>query len=201
MPATASAAPARPHSPRTLSFPSPSLAENWPAEPWDAPRSPPAIDDRGRQRRFIESMAQRRERVEFLRRREWTRRIADWVHHRAAQTPRHSIAHTPYAWAHILAALDALPLDDAPPPDSERGDPDPDPDHDHEPYVIYTASPRRTASPARTDTPSPRPALDAPALAPAPTLTPQRRRTRCDPRSRHSSLSSICEEDELAPCP
>lgn len=42
-------------------------------------RSPTRYDEKGRQKRFVENMEQRRQRVEFLRRKEWTRRIAAWI--------------------------------------------------------------------------------------------------------------------------
>lgn len=39
----------------------------------------PVYDARGRQKTFVESLAQRRERIEFLKRREWARRVTEWV--------------------------------------------------------------------------------------------------------------------------
>ncbi|KAL6308931.1 hypothetical protein BKA93DRAFT_486664 [Sparassis latifolia] len=191
---------------------------------YQTPRA--AHDDRGRQKKFIESSAQRRGRVEFIRRREWTHRITDWVNQYASPSPKVSspcsipytssaflispFVHSPplqlgttYTWDHLLRYVD----DD----DYAASAPDTldDPD-DAEPYIIYTASPR----PRPSDTPSPSPSLSsvssssscssatATAASSSPTFLPPaprvRRRPHEIPRSRHSSLSSISEEDEYA---
>ncbi|GBE87163.1 hypothetical protein SCP_1004100 [Sparassis crispa] len=165
---------------------------------YQTPRA--AHDDRGRQKKFIESSAQRRGRVEFIRRREWTHRITDWVNQYASPSPKLG---TTYTWDHLLRYVD----DD----DYAASAPDTldDPD-DAEPYIIYTASPR----PRPSDTPSPSPSLSsvssssscssatATAASSSPTFLPPaprvRRRPHEIPRSRHSSLSSISEEDEYA---
>ena len=73
-------------------------------------------------------------------------------------------------------------------------DADPDGWDDSEPYVIYTASPRSPSSPS----PSP----SSPALSPrsparyAPPPPPALHKPRWAPHSRHSSLTSIVEEEE-----
>ncbi|EMD35140.1 hypothetical protein CERSUDRAFT_116616 [Gelatoporia subvermispora B] len=141
--------------------------------------SPVQYDERGRQKKYTESSAQRRERVEFLRRREWTRRIADWINDSASVKSK--MLASPYSVEDFLAAT------------QQRHFVEPD-----EPYVIYTASPASSGS--RADTP---PAASLPPLDPpmSPSMSPvhtplQRQRSRGGPHSRHSSLSSISEEDE-----
>ena len=39
----------------------------------------PVYDPRGRQKNFVESAMQRKERIEFLKQREWVRRVTEWV--------------------------------------------------------------------------------------------------------------------------
>lgn len=207
-----------------------------------------AAHAKGRQTKFVESTAQRRQRVEFLRRREWTRRIAEWIDAAAAggssaeaadakvrtRLPglRHARADSPpitaqalapitYSWVDILAAADAdddyedAPIPACSPapvpvPSAPSLSPAPSPypayaypytpdEQDDEPYVIYTASPRSSASPAPLPPYTP-PAYPArpPALSWQPAPHAPRRRSGPSPRSRHSSLSSISEEEE--PC-
>ncbi|KAI0920559.1 hypothetical protein AcV5_010263 [Taiwanofungus camphoratus] len=138
-----------------------------------------------------EHPADRRARVEFLRRREWTRRIAAWALHPppAKDVPHAAHPHPPCdPWAdppgpHAFADADTP---DAPPA---------------EPYVIYTASPSPRPAPVPQPTPDaythalPPPGAPShpPGLDPAP--APRRRRPG-SPRSRHSSLSSISEVEE-----
>ena len=221
-----------------------------------------AAHAKARQTKFVESTAQRRQRVEFLRRREWTRRIAEWIDsaaagNSAADAPQAKVRVSPalphatlhiradmptitaqalapitYSWVDILAAADAdddyedaplpspshspSPAPSAPAPCSSSPAPSPYPAYaypypyipdepdDDEPYVIYTASPRSSTSagPLPPAYPARPPALSwQPAPSPAPTLA-ARRRSGPSPRSRHSSLSSISEEEEpvSAPC-
>ena len=42
-------------------------------------------DAHGRQKTYIESAMQRRERIEFLKKREWVRRVTEWVRETSAQ--------------------------------------------------------------------------------------------------------------------
>jgi len=181
----------------SLSPPQHSLAFPPPSPGADA-FQPPLYETRSRQPKFVETMTQRRERVEFLRRREWTRRIAEWIDH-SSNADAKELTHITYSWVDILAAADAVDdLDDvASPPYT--------PDEPSEPYVIYTASPR-SSSASRSDayTPS-HPHTHSPMHhIPPPTIRP--RRSGLLPRSRHSSLTSISEEDEpssaspAAPC-
>ncbi|CCM00704.1 uncharacterized protein FIBRA_02744 [Fibroporia radiculosa] len=152
-------------------------------------------DSKGRLGKFEETAAQRRERVEFLRRREWTRRIAEWIEHSANSQ---ELAHITHSWADILAAADAVDdLDDTASSPYTLEEPEP------EPYIIYTASPRSgsfsCSIPSYTP---PSPAHTLPSPAPRSSHSqPRRKRSGGLPRSRHSSLSSISEEEEAAaPC-
>ncbi|OCH90861.1 hypothetical protein OBBRIDRAFT_803684 [Obba rivulosa] len=156
---------------------------------WESAQPVPVqYDERGRQKKFVESSAQRRERVEFLRRREWTRRIAEWINDSATVKDKSQMPSPAYSMEDFLAATRQRHY--IGPPDVAEPD---------EPYVIYTASPASSVS--RSDTPpaATLPSLDAPlASASPPAMHPplQRRRSRGGPHSRHSSLSSISEEDE-----
>lgn len=165
---------------------------SWPdpSSTLDATQTPLYVS-RPRQEKFVESMAQRRERVEFLRRKEWTRRISEWIAHSASPEAK-QFAHLSHSWIDILAAADAddeyacahnyTPCE---PPSPE------------EPYVIYTATPRSAAT-CRDDTPVPTHTHTPPSSPYPPPQPVQRPRPARNPRSRHSSLSSISEEDETA---
>jgi len=155
---------------------------------------PPLYVSSERQQKFVESLAQRRERVEFLRRREWTRRIAEWIDHTAGDA--RALAHITHSWVDILAAADAVDdLDDVASPQYT-----PDESSSDEPYIIYTASPRSGPAPRLNSyIPSPTHTQPPAHQIPSPSLRRQRS-ARMLPRSRHSSLSSISEEDESALC-
>ena len=56
------------------------------AAPWT--QSPVAYDPRGRLQPYVESPAQRRARAEFLRKREFSRRIAAWLHESSESSVR-----------------------------------------------------------------------------------------------------------------
>ncbi|KAH9837723.1 uncharacterized protein C8Q71DRAFT_754142 [Rhodofomes roseus] len=179
--------------PSSSKLPPPSLPWTPDAAPIDLYLASQAHDAaKGRQTKFVESLQQRRQRVEFLRRREWTRRIAEWIDSAAGPEAK-ALAPITYSWVDILAAADADddyedPLAPAPYPSFPCAPAYTPAAPDAEPYIIYTASPRSSTSPARP------PALNT---APPPVL----RRTHAEPRSRHSSLSSISEEEEPAPAP
>lgn len=180
---------------------------------------------KGRQDKFLESTAQRRQRVEFLRRREWTRRIAEWIDSAAAGSssssadakvrvfppvpharPHHCInpqalAPITYSWVDILAAADADDdYEDTPAFVPSAPTPSPSP-HPH-PSVTHPYTPDgQDDEPYIIYTASPRSRASTPAPTPAyparpPALQPVRRRPGLSPRSRHSSLSSISEEVE-----
>ncbi|KAH9921153.1 uncharacterized protein B0H18DRAFT_1213139 [Fomitopsis serialis] len=171
---------------------------------------------KARQDKFVESVAQRKERVEFLRRREWTRRIAEWIDsaagadakvrapHRAVMRDASADAHTPQALPPITYSR-RRDYEDAPPPAQPAPYRYPSHPHDEpesmEPYIIYTASPRSHPAPALPSSYTPPPAY--PARPPALNMqgAPMRQRSAAELRSRHSSLSSISEEEEPAPAP
>ncbi|KAH9852930.1 hypothetical protein C2E23DRAFT_139045 [Lenzites betulinus] len=185
-----------------------------------------------KQSKSTESLDQRKDRVEFLRRREWTRRVASAGDLQHTPTKR---ART-YSWEDIIAAADAAASswDFTSPASVRRPDTIDELDEsDDEPYVIYTATPRPHApsaytpaplpipgasvlystsgsgssSPYSDSSPSPSPSHASPAY-PVRDLSPLghaglgganpyfARRGLRGPHSRHSSLSSISEEDE-----
>ncbi|OBZ74649.1 hypothetical protein A0H81_05438 [Grifola frondosa] len=155
-------------------------------------------DERGRQRKFVENLVQRRERVEFLRRREWTRRISAWIDQSTVASDAQTRQPLAYAWEDVLAAADADASgsfygDTRRLPDviDETDEPGPE----CAPYVIYTASPRpRSPSQTGQDIES------ETSYSPSSTASPVARRGSWrGAHSRHSSLSSISEEDEGGP--
>ncbi|TBU31294.1 hypothetical protein BD309DRAFT_953934 [Dichomitus squalens] len=206
------------------------------SSPWDStadklfpPQPQPSRAGRTlKQSRSTESLTQRKDRVEFLRRREWTRRIAASGDQPVLPTRRERT----YSWEDIVAAADAAASTFDYNSSGYTGRPDTinETDEDEEPYVIYTASPRAsyssssptlfslsapsaytaytphtpgatviysTSSPSHSPTLSP---LSSPAAA-VPSIGlggPHhvRRASWRGPHSRHSSLSSISEEDE-----
>ncbi|KZT03294.1 uncharacterized protein LAESUDRAFT_716305 [Laetiporus sulphureus 93-53] len=179
----------------TPSYPFPSYPSNqaapWSATPADVDAYSTALyDSNTAQKKLVETLAQRRQRVDFLRRREWTRRIAEWLEHSATADAK-DIAPITHSWVDILAAADAV--DDY---DEMTANPyTPEEPSYPEPYIIYTASPRPGPAPSMdTNTPNQKhtqaPSHDLSRAA------PRRQRSFRQPRSRHSSLSSISEEDE-----
>ncbi|KAI0354299.1 hypothetical protein OH77DRAFT_526760 [Trametes cingulata] len=224
----------------------PSVPESWDTSR-DEPLLPPARPRNMHDARTLktsrssESLTQRKDRVEFLRRREWTRRVATGGDLPSSIPKR---ART-YSWEDIIAAADAA-ADSwdyysaprrAP---AARSYPDTIDEAEDEPYVIYTATPNprphasgairppravssnhytpHTPEPLVLYSTSPSPS-HSPAPSPSPTLSPLPARGssppssfvppggayvgrrgvggwRVGPHSRHSSLSSISEEDE-----
>ncbi|KAI0632949.1 hypothetical protein C8Q77DRAFT_857135 [Trametes polyzona] len=203
----------------------PSVPEIWDTtadEPVFLPPRPTNLREgrKLKQSKSTESLTQRKDRVEFLRRREWTRRVAS-----GGDQPKRSRT---YSWEDIVAAADAAAnsWDYYAPQASgyaRRPDTIDETDESDEPYVIYTATPRPPAPSAYTPSvpgatvlystsPSHSPS-PSPTLSPLPTTSPVRdlsppssvaglgnpyysRRAWRGPHSRHSSLSSISEEDE-----
>ncbi|KAI0759020.1 hypothetical protein C8Q74DRAFT_279392 [Fomes fomentarius] len=190
---------------------------------------PPRAGRTLKQSKSTESLTQRKDRVEFLRRREWTRRAAAGNDQPIAQTTR---ART-YSWEDIIAAADAAASTFDYNSSGYAGRPDTIDEADEgEPYVIYSTSPRPPLQSAHSfPSPSPSPYTYTPhtpggtviystspshSPSPSPTLSPPparnsvrdlpqisngspyygRRLSWCGPHSRHSSLSSISEEDE-----
>ncbi|KAI0712780.1 hypothetical protein C8T65DRAFT_695283 [Cerioporus squamosus] len=190
---------------------------------------PPRTGRTLKQSRSTESLTQRKDRVDFLRRREWTRRVAASSDQPVVPSRR---ART-YSWEDIVAAADAAANTfDYNSSGGYAGRPDTidETDEADEPYVIYTATPRPPLQSSNsypipsalaytpshtpggnviysTSSPSPSPS-PSPTLSPLPTSSPvrdmnlpligyhARRGSWRGPHSRHSSLSSISEEDE-----
>ncbi|KAI9058805.1 hypothetical protein FKP32DRAFT_1606594 [Trametes sanguinea] len=172
-----------------------------------------------KQSKSTESLTQRKDRVEFLRRREWTRRVAS-NGDQPSSIPKRTRT---YSWEDIIAAADAAADSwdyNSSAGYARRPDTIDELDESDEPYIIYTATPRPPApstynphTPGATvlysTSPSPSP---SPTLSPLGTSSPVRdlsptssipssaqyfpRRAWRGPHSRHSSLSSISEEDE-----
>ncbi|KAI0659640.1 hypothetical protein C8Q70DRAFT_933533 [Cubamyces menziesii] len=217
------------HYSNMIQFPRlPSMSDSWDTtgdKHLLPPRPHPLRDGRVlKQSKSTESLSQRKDRVEFLRRREWTRRVASGGD-QPSSIPRRART---YSWEDIIAAADAAA-------DSwdynsagyvRRPDTIDELDESDEPYVIYTATPRPPAPSTYTPhtpgatvlystSPSPSP---SPTLSPLSTSSPVRdlsspssistagnagaavpyysRKGWRGPHSRHSSLSSISEEDE-----
>ncbi|KAH9920868.1 uncharacterized protein BXZ73DRAFT_104602 [Epithele typhae] len=202
-----------------------SAAPQFPAAPL-----PPRASRNLKQSRSTENLSHRKDRVDFLRSRESTRRAST-----GGDLPSTPSRHTrTYSWEDIIAAADAAAS--ASPFVGRPDTIDEAEESDDEPYVIYTATPRAPApraSPAPFAYPTPAlphtlgtviystsPA-SSPSPSPSPTLSPAparerdvppmigiggpyfngRRSSLRGPHSRHSSLSSISEEDEgLARC-
>ncbi|KAI9571926.1 hypothetical protein HD554DRAFT_2168733 [Boletus coccyginus] len=161
----------------------------------------PAYDALGRQKHFVESSIQRRERIEFLKQREWVRRVTEWVRETNAQKDfpifgRSSRLYSPFHDAGMTCQPSIIPF-----PSAEE--------EEEEPYIIYSSSPSSSLSSLSEEiTPvlplngGPSPSLGLP-IAGAP--QPQRRTSghhrRCSSASlrghtRKQSLSSICEVPE-----
>lgn len=171
-------------------------------------------DTHGRQKNYSESVVQRKERIEFLKQREWVRRVTEWVRQTNAQkdlvrktffTPyRHSYfkksilgrsarSHFPLPY-HDPGLTSAIPF-----PCVEE--------EEEEPYIIYSSSPSSSLSSLSEEiTPvlplisGPSPSIGLPVAA-----IPQRRASghhrRCSSASlrghtRKQSLSSIYEVPE-----
>ncbi|KDQ55902.1 hypothetical protein JAAARDRAFT_36664, partial [Jaapia argillacea MUCL 33604] len=165
---------------------------------------------------YIENDTQRKERVEFLRRRESARRVAKWVDELtedelpATEAPKKAklLPHIPdKSTGHSNTAQYAAKAEQEEPyiiyntgPNTRRsvlGD------MEDEPYVIYVSSPKAypSSSPLPYAPPSPPPTYrdsfsDVRVQAP---LTQNRHRRRSSStHSRHSSLEIISEEEEFS---
>ncbi|KAG8215317.1 hypothetical protein J3R82DRAFT_8908 [Butyriboletus roseoflavus] len=162
----------------------------------------PLYDTRGRQKGFVESTVQRRERIEFLKQREWVRRVTQWVRETNAQKDspifgRSGRSFIPFPNQDTALGSQAFAI---PFPRVEE-------EEEEEPYVIYSSSPNSSLTSLSEEiTPvlplnsGPSPSLTAAAPQPA-----QRRASghhrRCSSASlrghaRQHSLSSICEVPE-----
>ncbi|KIJ60907.1 hypothetical protein HYDPIDRAFT_31785 [Hydnomerulius pinastri MD-312] len=109
----------------------------------------PVYDTRGRQKHFVESSAQRRERIEFLKRREWARRVAEWVRETSSRKDvttfgcSRPFPSSPVQEVGFKAQIYSTPQASVIPfPQVEE----------EEPYIIYSSSPTSSLSSLSEDT-------------------------------------------------
>jgi hypothetical protein len=103
----------------------------------------PPYDVRGRQQHFIETPQQRKERIEFLKKREWARRVAEWIR---ATSARQDVM--TFGCSGSLAASSPMPQNSdvtrlttsASSLSLSSGE------EEEEPYVIYSSSPSSSMS-------------------------------------------------------
>ncbi|KAF9238675.1 hypothetical protein BU15DRAFT_75121 [Melanogaster broomeanus] len=168
--------------------------------------SPPVYDTRGRQRTFVESEAQRKERIEFLKRREWARRVTEWVRETNSQKNDTAFGRSrpfplsPVQDSGLLTHMSSTPQASVVPfPQVEE----------EEPYIIYSSSPTSSLSSLSEDTTPVLPlnsGIGSPSLSIGVLPQPAQRKTTGHHRRRSSaslrghtrrpSLSSICEVPE-----
>lgn len=106
---------------------------------------------RGRQAQYTESASQRRERVEFLRKREWARRVAEWIRETSARQDVLSFGHSGSFASPFSQDLDSPRLSSSSTsslPLSRDSS-----DDDDEPYIIYSSSPSSSLSSLSDETP------------------------------------------------
>ncbi|KAG1859059.1 hypothetical protein C8R48DRAFT_256807 [Suillus tomentosus] len=177
------------------------LASSYPVT---TPVYSPPYDVRGRQQHFIETVQQRKERIEFLKKREWARRVAEWIR---ATSARQDVMN--FGCSGRLAASSPMP---------ENGDVTrlttsasslslSSSEEEEEPYVIYSSSPSSSMSSLSDDlsispVPTSHPSNNVHPLSssmPSPSKRSHRRRrsstSLMTPR-RRPSLSSIYEVPE-----
>ncbi|KAF9221721.1 hypothetical protein BS17DRAFT_239403 [Gyrodon lividus] len=109
----------------------------------------PVYDARGRQQNFTESAAQRRERIEFLKQREWARRVTEWVRETNSQKDITTFGRSrpfipsPVHDSSLRAHINSTPQASVIPfPQLEE----------EEPYIIYSSSPSSSLSSLSEDT-------------------------------------------------
>ncbi|KAF8551549.1 hypothetical protein OG21DRAFT_1486881 [Imleria badia] len=162
--------------------------------------STPVYDTHGRQKNFVESTMQRRERIEFLKQREWVRRVTEWVRETSAQKDapffgRSSRSCLPFSYQDVGTASQpsAIPF-----PCAEE--------EEEEPYIIYSSSPSSSLSSLSEEITPVLPLNSGPCPSVAGVPQPAQRRSsshhrRCSSaslrgHSRKQSLSSIYEVPE-----
>jgi hypothetical protein len=146
---------------------------------------PIRYDEKGRQIHYVESAVQRQERLAFIRKREWARRVSAWIQE-SQSVDEHYNKDVLYdstmstSGTKSKVTWDVVSIPEAP---EEYYD-------DNEPYIIYSSSPSSPSSStsALSDEGS------SPTSSPTSSKLSQRRSPR--PRRRHLSLSSINEEPE-----
>jgi len=143
---------------------------------------PIRYDDKGRQIHYVESAVQRQERVAFIRKREWARRVSSWIQE-SRSVNEHYYQDVLYDSAMSTSgtnpkvAWNVLSI-----PESKEEYCD-----DNEPYIIYSSSPSSPSSSSSILSD------DGPSPSSGPTSSKHSSRR---PRRRHLSLSSINEEPE-----
>jgi hypothetical protein len=75
------------------------------SQPVTTPVYSPPYDVRGRQQHFIETAQQRKERIEFLKKREWARRVAEWIR---ATSARQDVVSYYYCKLSRIMSLNAI---------------------------------------------------------------------------------------------
>ncbi|KAG2151037.1 uncharacterized protein EDB93DRAFT_1249533 [Suillus bovinus] len=113
------------------------------SHPVTTPVYSPPYDVRGRQQHFIETAQQRKERIEFLKKREWARRVAEWIRATSARQDvmsfgcSGSLAATSSMQdnshgARLTSSASSISLSSS--------------EEEEEPYVIYSSSPSSSMS-------------------------------------------------------
>lgn len=157
---------------------------------------PIQYDAKGRQIQYVETPLQRRERLAFLRKREWARRVSSWIEESGSENvDEHYGRDVLYDSAQSISAAaarppkvtwDVLSIPEASASDLSSYANDPE----SEPYIIYSSSPSSPSSSTSSLTLD-RDGSESPS---SPALKFPSSRTRH--RRRHSSLSSINEVQE-----
>jgi len=140
---------------------------------------PVRYDDKGRQAHFVESPIQRRERLAFIKRREWAQRVSTWIEE--SQFVNDSYKQD-VLYDSAISMSQQKALWDV--PDFQATD--------NEPYIIYSSSSNSSPS-------SPSSSTSALSDDSSPSMSPRvskSSRRISHSRHRHRSLSSINEEPE-----
>ncbi|KAJ8583910.1 hypothetical protein M405DRAFT_827727 [Rhizopogon salebrosus TDB-379] len=170
------------------------------------PLHTPPYDVRGRQQQFVESAQQRKARLEFLKKREWARRVAEWIRETSARQDvmnfgcTGSLAASSSRSDNSNVRRSTTPRSPLPLPSREE---------EEEPYIIYSSSPSSSMSSLSDDlpassTPAPHPSISIHPLSSTIPPSPPSKRTHHRRRSsasltaprRQPSLSSIYEVPE-----
>lgn len=169
------------------------------SHPVTTPVYSPPYDVRGRQQHFIETTQQRKERIEFLKKREWARRVAEWIR---ATSARQDVM--TFGCSGSLAASSAMPDNSNRSTASASSLSLSSSEEEEEPYVIYSSSPSSSMSSLSDDLSISSVSTSHPSnnnihpLPPPSKRSHRRRRSSAShmtPR-RRLSLSSICEVPE-----
>ncbi|KAG0706223.1 hypothetical protein DFH29DRAFT_902737 [Suillus ampliporus] len=118
--------------------------------PVTTPVYSPPYDVRGRQQHFVETVRQRRERIEFLKKREWARRVAEWIRETSARQDVMS-----FGCSGSLAASSKMPENgDVARLTASASSLSLSSGEEEEPYVIYSSSPSSSMSSLSDDFPT-----------------------------------------------